>query len=83
RLMIIYRKLKQPKDELRVINFAIAVFEARYLKKSKSKKLNELSAALMKSAGLSNNKGKILVYPEPLNKWHKRKELMERRKNKK
>lgn len=79
RLMIIYRKLKQPKDELRVIAFAIKVFEAKYIKRSKSKKLNDLSNAVMKSAGLANNKGKLLVYPEPIAKWQKRKEVVEKK----
>jgi tetratricopeptide (TPR) repeat protein len=79
RLMIIYRKLKQPKEELRVMKFAIAVFEAKYIKKSRSKKLTDLSNALMKTAGLSNSKGKLLVYPEPIGKWQKRKELLEQK----
>jgi hypothetical protein len=79
RLMIIYRKLKQPREELRVIQFALKVFEAKYLKKSRSRKLTDLSNALMKTAGLGNGKGKILVYPEPIGKWHKRKELVEKK----
>ncbi len=79
RLMIIYRKLRQPKDELRVIKFAIAVFESKYIKKSRSKKLTDLSTALMKSSGLANAKGKLTVYPEPINKWMKRRELVEKK----
>jgi len=79
RLMIIYRKLRLPKDELRVIKFAIAVFEAKYIKKSRSKKLTELSNALMKSSGLANSKGKLTVYPEPISKCMKRKELVEKK----
>ena len=82
RLMIIYRKLKQPKDELRVIKFAIAAFEAKYIKKSRSKKLTDLSNALMKSSGLANSKGKLMVYPEPIGKWMKRKELVEKKSKK-
>lgn len=70
--MIIYRKMKQPKDELRVIKAAIALFEAKYIKKSRSKKLTDLSNALMKSSGLANSKGKLVVYPEPIGKWQKR-----------
>jgi hypothetical protein len=79
RLMIIYRKLRKPKDELRVLKSAIAVFEAKYIKKSRSKKLTDLSNALMKTSGLSDKKGKLLVYPEPIAKWQKRKELLEKR----
>jgi hypothetical protein len=79
RLMIIYRKLKQPKDELRVIKFAISVFESKYMKRSRNKKLTDLSNALIKSTGLGNGKGEIFVYPEPIGKWHKRKELVEKK----
>jgi tetratricopeptide (TPR) repeat protein len=79
RLMIIYRKLKQPKDELRVIKTAIASFESKYIKRSRSKKLTDLSNALMRSSGLTNAKGKLLVYPEPIGKWMKRKQLLEKK----
>jgi DNA-binding SARP family transcriptional activator len=79
RLMIIYRKLKQPKDEFRVIKTAIARFESKYIKRSRSKKLTDLSNALMRSSGLTNAKGKLLVYPEPIGKWMKRKELVEKK----
>lgn len=79
RLMIIYRKLKQPKDELRIIKFAIGVFESKYIKKSRSKKLTDLSTAIMKSSGLANSTGKLTVYPEPINKWMKRRELVEKK----
>lgn len=79
RLMIIYRKLKRPKDELRVIKYAIGVFQAMYLKKSSSRKLTSLSKALLKSTGLANAKGKLVYYPEPINKWQKRMELLEKR----
>jgi hypothetical protein len=79
RLMIIYRKLKQPKDELRVIRLGISVFEAQFQKKSRNKKLTELSNKLMKSAGLADKKGKVLFHHEPVNKWMKRKELLEKK----
>lgn len=79
RLMVLYRKLRQPKDELRVIKLGIDVFESKYIKKSRSKKLTDLSTALMKSSGLANSKGKLTVYPEPINKWMKRRELVEKK----
>ena len=79
RLMIIYRKLKQPKDEVRVIKAGLSVFESLYLKKSRNKKLTALSNALMKSAGLSHSKGKPVYFPEPINKWRKRLELLQER----
>lgn len=81
RLMIIYRKLKQLKHELRVIKFGIAVFEAQYNKKSRNKKLTELSNKLMKSSGLTDKKGIPTFHPEPINKWIKRKELVEKKIN--
>jgi hypothetical protein len=79
RLMVIYRQMKRPGDELRVIKFAITVFEAKLLKKRGSKKMTELSNAIIKSAGLGNGKGKLFVYPEPLGKWHKRMEMVEKK----
>lgn len=79
RLMIIYRKLKQSKDELRVIKAGLSVFESIYHKKSRNKKLTALSNALMKSAGLSNSKGQPVYYPEPINKWRKRLELLQKK----
>lgn len=79
RLMIIYRKLKRAKDELRVINAGIAAFEATFKRTSKNKKLTELSNKMMKTAGLTNSKGKPTFYPEPINKWMKRKQVVERK----
>src|SRR3954468_6344555 len=59
RLMIIYRKLKKYKEELRVINEGIKFFEDFYRNKSqqlvgKDKKIMELSNALMKRVGLQD-----------------------------
>lgn len=79
RLMIIYRKLKRPADELRVIKAGIAVFETSFNRKSRSKKLNELSNKMMKTAGLMDKKGKAMYHPEPVGKWMKRKELVEKK----
>jgi hypothetical protein len=79
RLMIIYRKLKRPKDELRVIKAGIAAFQSQFIRKSRNKKLTELSNAMMRSAGLSDKKGKQLYYPEPVNKWMKRKQVVEKK----
>jgi len=84
RLMIIYRKLKKYKEELRVINEGIKFFEDFYRNKSqqllgKDKKIMELSNALMKRVGLQDKKGKNLYYPEPIAKWRKRKETVEKK----
>ncbi len=84
RLMIIYRKLKDYKEELRVINNGIEFFEAQYANKAKElfdnrRKISQLSNALMKSVGLADKKGKNIYVPEPINKWKKRKEVVEKK----
>jgi tetratricopeptide (TPR) repeat protein len=84
RLMVIYRKLKKHKEELRVINEGIKFFEDFYKNKSqqlvgKDKKIMELSNALMKRVGLQDKKGKNLYSPEPIAKWRKRKEMVEKK----
>lgn len=84
RLMIIYRKLKQNKEELRVINEGIKFFEDHYQARSqelsgKNRKIKQLSNALMKSVGLQDKKGKSLYYPEPIAKWKKRKQIVEKK----
>jgi hypothetical protein len=84
RLMIIYRKLKKYKEELRVINEGIKFFEALYKNKSqqlfgKDKKIMELSNAFMKRVGLQDKKGKNLYSPEPIAKWQKRKETVQKK----
>ena len=82
RLMVIYRKLKRYKDELRVINSGIKSFENHFIKKSgkqsaKKTQLTKLSNAFMKTAGLTDKKGNTIYNPEPIGKWKKRKEVVE------
>lgn len=83
RLMIIYRKLKQYKDELRVIKLGIREFENRQKKPggktAKRQKLTTLSNAFMKSAGLTDKKGNPTYIPEPLSRWIKRKAVVEKK----
>ena len=84
RLMIIYRKLKRYKDELRVIDAGIKYFENLYKKKSekllgKNKKLLQLSNALARTTGLTDNKGNNTFYPEPVGRWRKRKAIVEKK----
>ena len=84
RLMIIYRKLKKYKDELRVINKGIKVFEDFYKKpgsrkSAKQEKLATLSNAFMKSAGLQDKKGNLVYVPEPISRWMKRKTVVEKK----
>ena len=81
RLMILYRKEKRYKDELRVINKGIKVFTDFYKKSTANrgagKKLSALSDAFMMSAGLKDKKGELLYQPEPIGKWTKRREIVE------
>jgi len=83
RLMIIYRKLKKYKEELRVINEGIKFFESSPNKSQqlfgKDKKIKQLSNALMQKVGLQDKKGKNLYYPQPVAKWRKRKEVVEKK----
>ncbi len=79
RLMIIYRKLKRYKDELQVVNKGIKAYEDYFKNRSdkltvKHKQLTRLSKALIMSTGLSEKNHEY--FPEPLNKWRKRKELL-------
>ena len=87
RLMVLYRKQKKYKDELRVINRGIKVFTEDHQRRQKSqiaearnkKQVQELSNAIMKKAGLIDRKGKDVYLPGPLGKWMKRKEVVEKR----
>lgn len=78
RLMIIYRKTKQPEKELAVIKRGIKAFEEFYTSARKNnKKVSSLSLSLMKLTGLADKKGKSLYDPEPIARWKKRKAMVE------
>src|SRR5437762_9870818 len=87
RLMIIYRKQKEYEKELRVIERGIEVFKQslkEHLKHSLSrhvdgKKLEQLSNAILKKTG---SKKEDLHFPDPIDKWIKRKEIVEQKLNK-
>ena len=84
RLMIIYRKQKEYKDELRVIKRGIELFQESmrdHLKQSLSrhvdgKKLEQISNAIMKKSGLKKGE---LHFPDPIDKWMKRREIVEKK----
>ena len=71
RLMILYRKLKEPKKEMEILNQGMRKFEERYAKKHKTPpvRITQLSSALLKATGLADKKGKSLYAPEPLGRW--------------
>ncbi|MCG2613108.1 hypothetical protein LZZ85_02415 [Terrimonas sp. NA20] len=82
RLMIIYRKQRDVEKELAVIDRAIKALQAIFkksLKVAPTRKTVEISRKLMKAMGLADNRGVELNEREPLRKWRKRKELLERR----
>jgi hypothetical protein len=78
RLMIIYRKQKDLKNELRVINSGIKFFQELYTPTSigKHKNVIKLSKQLSLLTGLTDKKGKSLYDAEPIGKWKKRKEVV-------
>ena len=86
RLMILYRKEKNYKEELRVIKAGLdAIINDINDRKQQNfstrnlRKVRELSNAFMKSAGSKNNKKEITYYPEPVPTWMKRKEMVEKK----
>jgi hypothetical protein len=82
RLMLIYRKLKEPGKELQVINSAIKTYESKLKDRQPSynKKVTALSKALRKATGLADPKGNNLYEPGDLAKWKKRKEALMKKK---
>ena len=81
RLMVIYRKLKQPKKELRIINKGIEIFMERHDQKlaafSGNNAIGKLSKALLKA--VSGKSRKTIDYPKPVDKWMKRKQALEKK----
>jgi len=84
RLMIIYRKEKEYKNELRVIKRGIEVFQQNFKDRVKhslarrvtDKKLEQLSNAIIK---ISGQKKEEFHFPDPIDKWLKRKEIVEKK----
>ena len=84
RLMIILRKQKEYKKELALINKGIKTFTDFYapgLKKSFNKKVEQISRALLKSTGLADKKGVPLYQQEPIGRWTRRKQIVEKKLN--
>ena len=81
RLMIIYRQEKNYKKELSVINSGIKTFEKFYKTASgkPSKKISDISKKLNKAFHLVDKKGNSLYNPEPIDRWQKRKEVVEKK----
>ena len=81
RLMIIYRKMKIPEQEMSWINKGIRVFEQKFDtgKAHPNAKVTSLSKSIVRSVGLTDKKGKYYFQPQPVARWQKRKELLEKR----
>jgi lipopolysaccharide biosynthesis regulator YciM len=84
RLMTIYRKRREYKKELQVINRGIDLFKHQIeentrhsiSRRADSKKLERLSAAIIKKSGLRKNE---MHFPDPIDKWLKRKEIVKQK----
>ncbi|HWJ89626.1 MAG TPA: hypothetical protein VNR87_00860 [Flavisolibacter sp.] len=88
RLMVIYRKQKNYEAELDVINKGIRAFEEFYRKRAEKfigndKQAQRLSTALARSLGQSGKTTSELLYPEPIPKWLKRQQVVEKKLGKK
>jgi tetratricopeptide (TPR) repeat protein len=84
RLMIIYRKLKQPEDEARVIRKALQVFQDYYDRKPEKMKSTNPRAAKLSKALLKMVEGKKKInagtnYPEPIPSWIRRMKVVEKK----
>lgn len=78
RLMILYRKKGDPKQELKTINRAIRVFEQLFRKTTPPvpRAVRSLSQAIAKATGLLDPKGNHLYEKGELAKWKRRKEVV-------
>lgn len=78
RLMVIYRKLKDYKNERRIINKAIDIFTSENLRRAEGCKrlkpnmASEIDAAFLSNSRLYDYDGSIIYNPYPLGKWKKR-----------
>jgi tetratricopeptide (TPR) repeat protein len=79
RLMVIHRKEKDYKSELKIINLALKSYETHTKEAQKqwllkNKKAATLFKSLAKSLGLMDSKGTITNSNPILDKWNRRKE---------
>ena len=81
RLMMLYRHEKNYKKERSLINSGIKTFENFYKEQSgkPAKKISEISKKLNNAFHLVDKKGNSLYNPEPIDRWQKRKQTVEKR----
>ncbi|MFL5789617.1 MAG: hypothetical protein ACJ748_16270 [Flavisolibacter sp.] len=83
RLMILYRKLKKPKEELKVIDQALKVFQEHYDEipkklQTQNPKAAQLSKSLLKSLTGKSSAKSLSYYPEFIYKWKARRKRVEK-----
>jgi len=84
RLLVIYRKLKMPRQELTIANKAIKAFETNIIEKQKqwikeNRAAARLSKSLAERLGMINKNG-LPTRDDPIvTKWRKRKQLIAKR----
>ena len=80
-LMKLYRRAKDYKKELAIINKAIKSYEAYYHKHQPrhNKRIDDISRKLNKAFGLTDKKGNDVYSPEPISSWKKRKLVVDKR----
>jgi len=83
RLMILYRKQRNYREELKTINKAIKTFEEIFNKKQTvhSSQVKSISLSLAKALGLADKKGNSIYQKGELTKWKKRKLLVQKKLN--
>jgi len=87
RLLVLYRRQKKYKDELRVLNQGIQLLEDQmtdrqkdvFAKKRQRTKLLRLSKTLAQKMGLLSSKGDHLLLPQPLEKWTNRRKALQKK----
>jgi len=80
RLLMIYRKQKELRKELQLLNSALSYFQDLHDKahnRKASKKITQLSNAISKLTGLTKGKKHPVSLPQPLAKWTKRKAIVQ------
>ena len=76
KLMIYYRKEKNLKKELEIINKAITIFSDVVIRPETAAAVKRLSESIGVATGLMDRNGKQLYVPEPVQKWLRRKEIV-------
>jgi len=87
RLLVLYRKQKNYREELHVLNRGIDRLQQQltehqkelFFKKPQRNKLLRQSKALAQKLGLLNKKGDHILLPQPLEKWLNRKKIVQKK----